>query len=109
MTRWRFNELKCFVKQYPEWKKELNEIPIIFSEGVRPATSTNKQSDPTGAAVVRRDSCTRKISLVERCAKLSGQENWKNILEYICSGTKELRSVRVYLKQFYYILDQQKD
>lgn len=67
ISRHRYYELKHFCMQYPEWKKELEDISIYPRLSEHEIRST-EHSDPVTTAAVERERYFRNVELVEKVA-----------------------------------------
>lgn len=73
IPRHRYYELKHFVMQYPEWKKERDAIDSMVSACKDPAGRINDISDPVGQAVERRVELNHNISM---CDLIARETDW---------------------------------
>lgn len=84
ITLGRYEELKGFCKQYDDWKEEARSllgISAIKMDGMPHGTG---KSDPVARAAERRERLLAKISIVEGCAKASGEEWAEAMIENVC-------------------------
>ena len=118
----RYDELKAFCKQYPEWKEYLrNEVgqpqsPIISDMPKSP----NSNPDKILNLVSRRVEFETKAKLVEDTAREADPEFWECLIKNICFNSSitclqmmdgmPLSQNAFYNKRryFFYLLDQRK-
>ena len=117
----RYKELCGFCEQYPEWKSKLNELSYI--SGVKysdePQPSNHNNSDPTQQRAIKVIALTRKVDLIDRCAKMASPDLWKHIIRSACYeesyeflyGMKNLHVGRSAFyerrRYFFFLLDQE--
>lgn len=83
----RYIELLHFCRQYPEWKIEANSLIGIRGLKMDGQPKGTGRSDPVATAAERRESLTRKIDLVDECAKnINGGEWYAAIIQNVCMG-----------------------
>ena len=88
INRQRYYELKHFCRQYPIWKKAYTALDGLSR---RPAdlalfNKPNQTSDPTARCAEARAAYSRKMEMVERCAKEASPELSKYIMSYVTNG-----------------------
>ena len=72
---------KHFAMQYNEWKKEKNEIESRLGSGYRIDGFQNSNADsPVEKAIETAERYSLRIELIERMAKISGEELWEFVL-----------------------------
>ena len=72
----RYIELLHFCRQYPEWKIEANSLLGIRGMKMDGQPKGTSKTDPVATAAERRESLTRKIDLVDECAKKIKDGEW---------------------------------
>jgi hypothetical protein len=83
----RYIELLHFCRQYPEWKIEANSLL-----GIRGMTQDGQprgtgKTDPVATTAERRENLTRKIDMVDECAKkVKGGEWYAALIQNVCMG-----------------------
>lgn len=82
----RHYELKHFCLQYPEWKKEYNNIANIRNFKNEILYKSNIHSDPTFKEVIRRERYLERIELIERVAKEADADLHNYILKAVTEG-----------------------
>lgn len=83
----RYIELLHFCRQYPEWKIEANSMLGIRGMKQDGQPKGSGKMDPVAMAAERRESLTRKIDLVEECAKKVKDGEWyAAIIQNVCMG-----------------------
>lgn len=79
----RYYELKHFCLQYPEYKREANDIFVMDKTGCIRST---EWSDPTGNTVCRSEAARRKMQLIEECSRMASEELSGYILRAVTEG-----------------------
>ena len=84
----RYLELKHFCRQYPIWKKAYTALDGLSR---RPAdlalfTKPNQTSDPTARCAEACAAYSKKMGMVERCAKEASPELAQYIMSYVTKG-----------------------
>ena len=83
----RYIELLHFCRQYPEWKIEANSLLGIKGMKMDGQPRGTSKTDPVATAAERRECLTRKIDLVDECAKrIKGGEWYAAIIQNVCMG-----------------------
>ena len=83
----RYIELLHFCRQYAEWKIEANSLLGIRGMKMDGQPHGNGVTDPVATAAERRESLTRKIDLVDECAKsIKGGAWYAAIIQNVCMG-----------------------
>lgn len=83
----RYIELLHFCRQYPEWKIEANSLLGLRAVNQDGQPRGTGKSDPVASAAERRESLTRKIDLVDECAKKIKNGQWyAAIIQNVCIG-----------------------
>ena len=83
----RYIELLHFCRQYPEWKIEANSLLGIKGMKMDGQPHGTGRTDPVATAAERRESLTRKIDLVDECAKKIKDGEWyAAIIQNVCIG-----------------------
>lgn len=90
----RYKELCGFCEQYPEWKEELENDPVLQAVQYSdiPKSITNAKSDPTEQAAMRKSVIKSKVNLIETTAMDASIEFYKELIDNVC-----------YLKPFHYL------
>lgn len=88
IERERYYELKRFCRQYPIWKKAYNALDGLSR---RPAdlelfSKPNQTSDPTARCAEAREAYSRKMEMVEKCAKDADPILYQYIMAYVTKG-----------------------
>ena len=83
----RYLELLHFCRQYPEWQMEAASLIGIRGMKMDGQPRGTKKHDPVAAAAERREQLTRKIDIVDECAKAIGKGEWyAAIIQNVCLG-----------------------
>lgn len=80
LTKWRTLEIKNFALQYPEWKKQLTELPLMH--GIPSERVDCSRTD----IYEKRIELLSKIEMVERACKMGGEDMWTYILKGMTEG-----------------------
>lgn len=88
IERERYYELKHFCRQYPIWQKAYNALDGLSR---RPTdlelfNKPNQTSDPTARCAEAREAYSRKMEMVEKCAKDADPVLYKYIMAYVTKG-----------------------
>lgn len=88
IDRERYYELKHFCRQYPIWKKAYAALDGLSR---RPAdlelfSKPNQTSDPTVRCAEAREFYSKRMEMVERCAKNADPELSEYIMAYATKG-----------------------
>ena len=87
MSRERYQELKAYCLQYPEWKRNVRQALLPGAVSYDTFVHSNNVSDPTVTAVERREAYARKIDTVDACARMAGGDRWyAPIILNVCMG-----------------------
>lgn len=118
----RFAELYNFAMQYPEWKKQLEEVSVIKSPDFDGLPRSGRPGNPTETIGIQAADLVSKVQLVELCARESDPDIWKTVLYAVThtnitykwlSDNRRLYCGRdkYYLarSKFYWLLDKRKD
>ena len=118
----RYIELLHFCRQYPEWKIEANSLLGIRGMKMDGQPKGTSKTDPVATAAERRESLTRKIDLVDECAKKIRDGEWyAAIIQNVCMGrayaqldatimpTSIRQAYFVARREFFDLLDKKKD
>ena len=85
ISRDRFQELRHFCWQYPEWKIEANSLLGIRAIKADGQPHGSGKSDPVAMAAERREKLLSKIEIVEECARAVGGGEWfAAIIQNVC-------------------------
>ena len=85
ISKARYLELLHFCRQYDDWKKEANSLLGISAIRMDGQPHGTGKSDPVARAAERRERLLAKMSLVEGCAKASGNGEWcRALIEHVC-------------------------
>ena len=83
----RYIELLHFCRQYPEWKIEANSLLGIKGLKMDGLPKGTGRTDMVATAAERRESLTRKIDMVDECAKKTKGGIWyAAIIQNVCMG-----------------------
>ncbi len=83
----RYLELLHFCRQYPEWQMEAASLIGIRGMKMDGQPRGTKKHDPVAAAAERREQLTRKIDIVDECARAIGKGEWyAAIIQNVCLG-----------------------
>lgn len=88
INRERYYELKHFCRQYPIWKKAHAALDGLSKrpEDLALFNKTNQTSDPTARCAEARLAYSKKMEMVEKCAKEASPELYKYIMSYATKG-----------------------
>ena len=87
ISKARYLELLHFCRQYDDWKKEANTLLGISAIRMDGQPHGTGKSDPVARAAERRERLLAKMSIVEGCAKASGNGEWvKALMDNVCRG-----------------------
>lgn len=75
MSKYRYYELKYFTLQYNEWKAEYARLGLILrsQRHENDRVTGGELADQTANIAIRRDTLKRKMELVEKAAKETGE------------------------------------
>lgn len=88
INRERYYELKHFCRQYPIWKKAHDALDGLSR---RPAdlelfSKPGQASDPTVRCVEAREYYSKRMEMIEKCAKEASPALYKYIMSYATNG-----------------------
>ncbi len=88
IERERYYELKHFCRQYPIWKKAYLALDGLSR---RPGdlelfSKPGQTSDPTVRCVEAREAYSKKMEMVEQCAREADPQLFKYIMSYVTRG-----------------------
>lgn len=87
ISRRRYEELRGFCLQYPEWKAIASSLLGVGAQGYSDMPHGTEVSDPTARLVEKREAVVRKIELVERVARMVGGGRWyAALIQHCCMG-----------------------
>ena len=122
ISKARYDELRGFCEQYPEWKKELESEAYISSPQYKmsPGNPNKGTTDMTGTTAVRLVRFREYIDMIEKCAKEADADFWNRIIASVCYGASPKYLIAYYSlpiserafydrrRYFFYLLDKAK-
>lgn len=85
ISRFRYDELVAFCRQYPEKKAEAASLLGVGSQRLDGMPRGTDVSDPVGRAAERRESLLNDIALIEKCAmNVEGGKWFAALIQNIC-------------------------
>lgn len=87
ISKFRYNELKNFCLQYPEWRDELEyKKDTVKSQQIdgMPSSPAGNNSDQTGDLAIRRAELSRKCEMIEKTAIKADSELYPYIIKSVC-------------------------
>lgn len=97
----RFEELKHFCMQYPDWIEQYK---------LNKKSSKCSGEDPTATKGVKLADYARCIDLIIDCAKETEKTCWPDIVTFVTTGVRTNFTDEFYIscRRFYWILDKRK-
>ena len=88
ISRERYNELRAFCRQYPEWKSMAASLIGVGAQNYNPMPRAGGTvTDPVARLVEKREALVRKIDLVEGVARKVDEGRWYSaLIQNICLG-----------------------
>lgn len=87
ISRERYNELRAFCRQYPEWKSEASSLLGVGAQQYSDMPHGTDVSDPVARAAMKRMHLAEKIEMVERVAHSVGEGRWyAALIQHCCMG-----------------------
>ncbi len=85
ISRYRYDELTAFCRQYPEKKAEAASLLGVGSQRLDGMPHGTDVGDPTGRVVERRERLLSDIALIEKCAaQVDGGRWYTALIQNIC-------------------------
>lgn len=122
ISKARYDELKGFCEQYPEWKKEIDSEAYISSMQYKmaPGNPNKGTTDMTGTTALRIVRFQEYMEMIEKCAKEADADYWDKLIACVCYGASPKYVVAYYSlpisesafydrrRHFFYLLDKVK-
>jgi len=88
ISRERYNELRAFCLQYPEWKSMASSLIGVGAQNYNPQPhAEGTVSDPVARLAEKRETLLKKIDLVEGVARKTGSGAWYSaLIQNCCMG-----------------------
>ena len=87
ISRERYNELRAFCRQYPEWKAAAASLLGVGAQSYSAGSRGSDVPDPVARLVEKREITLRKIDTVERVARMVDNGRWYAvIIQNVCMG-----------------------
>lgn len=87
ISKQRYNELRAYCLQYPEWKSEAASLATIGAQDYQQHARGSMPSDPILAAVERREQLMANVFFLEAVARSIDQGEWFTaIIQNCCMG-----------------------
>lgn len=106
ISKHRYYELKHFCLQYPEWKKEYEEITLTPKHYISERIQKNK-GDPTSELAIRRTELENKMKLVEQTAIKVSPDLYQYLLLGVTKGLSYDALLSMYkipcCREYYYV------
>lgn len=88
ISKYRFDELLAFCRQYPEKKAEAETLLGVNSPSLSGMPHGSGTGDPVAKAVERRERLIADVEIIERCAKsVDNGRFYSAIIKNVCLGT----------------------
>lgn len=87
ISRQRYNELRAYCMQYPEWKSEASSLASIGAQNYGERVQSSDNTSTVARAVERREHLMAKILTVEQTAMAIDQGKWyAALIQNVCMG-----------------------
>jgi hypothetical protein len=87
ISRERYNELRAFCRQYPEWKSEASSLLGVGAQQYSDMPHGSDVGDPVARAAMKRLYLMEKIAMVERVAgQVDGGRWYAALIQHCCMG-----------------------
>ena len=87
ISKYRYDELKAFCRQYGDKKTEAEALLSIGSPKMSGMPHASGTGDPVLRAVEKRERLLADCELIERCAKaIEGGKFYTSIIQNVCTG-----------------------
>lgn len=87
ISRERYNELRAFCRQYPEWKSMAASLIGVGAQNYSSDPHGTDVTDPVARLVEKREGLLRRIELVEACARAVAGGAWYSaLIQNVCLG-----------------------
>ena len=81
----RYDELRGFCIQYPEWKTEAASLLGVHGQALDGMPHGASAGDPVAAVAARRDGLLRKIQIIDDCAmSIEGGRWYAALIQNVC-------------------------
>lgn len=88
ISKYRYDELKAFCRQYGEKKAEADALLSVGSPKISGMPHGSGTGDPVAKAVERRERLIADVEIIEKCAKsVDNGRFYSAIIKNVCLGT----------------------
>ena len=121
ISKWRYDELLAFCRQYAEKKTEADTLLTVGSPKMSGMPHGSGTGDPTAQAAERRERLLHECTIIEKCAEsIEGGIFKQAIIQNVCFGkgyhflyeylpTSHKMSFYAARRRFFILLDKTKD